>query len=170
MASIAARDLPLFCRWHLCGNGMAGKPIRKAAGETDATWAWNWMASGFLVVDDERDSLEWVRRLLRECKAEVVVASSANDGLRLVAAEPPDVIVSDIGMPDKDGLEMIRELRARSRCRENPGDCFDRFRPVRGSDPRHACRVSGTPGQAGRTQELIAAVANPAGRTGISAS
>ncbi len=39
-----------------------------------------------LLVDDERDSLEWVRRLLRECKAEVVVASSANGGLRLVAA------------------------------------------------------------------------------------
>jgi YesN/AraC family two-component response regulator len=43
-----------------------------------------------------------------------MVASSANDGLRLVAAESPGVIASDIGMPDKDGLEMIRELRARS--------------------------------------------------------
>ncbi len=67
-----------------------------------------------LVVDDERDSLEFVRRLLKECKANVSTASSAADGLRLIEEEPPDVIVSDIGMPDKDGLEMMRELRAQS--------------------------------------------------------
>ncbi len=65
-----------------------------------------------LVVDDERDSLELVRRLLKECKADVMLASSAEDGLRLVSENAPDVIVSDIGMPGKDGLEMMRELRA----------------------------------------------------------
>jgi CheY-like chemotaxis protein len=67
-----------------------------------------------LVVDDERDSLEWVHRLLGDCKAQVILATSAADGLRLVNEQPPDVIVSDIGMPEKDGLEMMRELRARA--------------------------------------------------------
>lgn len=67
-----------------------------------------------LVVDDQGDSLELVRRLLKECNADAVIASSAENGLRLVSQQSPDVIVSDIGMPEKDGLEMMRELRARS--------------------------------------------------------
>ncbi len=79
-----------------------------------------------LVVDDERDSLELVRRLLKECKADVMLASSADDGLRLVSENSPDVIVSDIGMPGKDGLAMMRELRAQS-----VGKQARRLRPLR---------------------------------------
>jgi CheY-like chemotaxis protein len=121
-----------------------------------------------LLVDDERDSLEWVRRLLRECKAEVMVASSADDGLRLVAAESPDVIVSDIGMPDKDGLEMIRELRARSpEVAKIPAIALTAFAR---SEDRTRAMLAGYQVHLAKPvepQELIAAVANLAGRTGI---
>ncbi len=124
-----------------------------------------------LLVDDERDSLEWVRRLLRECKAEVVVASSANDGLRLVAAEPPDVIVSDIGMPDKDGLEMIRELRALAPdVAKIPAIALTAFAR---SEDRTRAMLAGYQVHLAKPvepQELIAAVANLAGRTGIAAT
>jgi len=65
-------------------------------------------------LNDERDSLEWVRRLLEDCKAEVCSPRLRRTVLRLVSEKSPDVIVSDIGMPEKDGLEMMRELRARS--------------------------------------------------------
>lgn len=124
-----------------------------------------------LIIDDERDSLEWVRRLLQECKAEVAVAPSANDGLNLIAAEPPDVIVSDIGMPDKDGFEMIRELRARSpEAAKIPAIALTAFAR---SEDRTRAMLAGYQVHLAKPvepQELIAAVANLAGRTGIPAS
>ena len=65
-----------------------------------------------LVVDDERDARELVRRLLAECEARVLTAASADEGLALVARDRPDVLVSDIGMPGTDGYEFVRQVRA----------------------------------------------------------
>jgi len=120
-----------------------------------------------LVVDDERDSLEWVHRLLKECKAEVRLATSAQDGLRLVNEEPPDVIVSDIGMPEKDGLEMMRELRARAdQVGKTPAIALTAFAR---SEDRTRAMLAGYQVHLAKPvepQELLAAVANLAGRTG----
>jgi CheY-like chemotaxis protein len=120
-----------------------------------------------LVVDDERDSLELVRRLLRDCKAEVMLASSADDGLRLVSENSPDVIVSDIGMPGKDGLEMMREVRARSDQRaRTPAIALTAFAR---SEDRTRAMLAGYQVHLSKPvepQELLAAVANLAGRTG----
>jgi PAS domain S-box-containing protein len=122
-----------------------------------------------LVVDDERDSLELVRRLLEECKADVLLASSAADGLRLASEQPPDVIVSDIGMPEKDGLEMMRELRARSaQSAKIPAIALTAFAR---SEDRTRAMLAGYQVHLSKPvepQELIAAVANLAGRTGAS--
>lgn len=102
-----------------------------------------------VVIDDERDSLELVRRLLRDCKADVFVASSAEDGLRLVSAESPDVIVSDIGMPEKEGLEMMRELRARTdRGHKTPAIALPLSRAPR-TGPRDARGLPGASAEAG---------------------
>ena len=65
-----------------------------------------------LAVDDEPDALALVKRVLEGCGAKVLTAGSAREGLDLVAAERPDVIVSDIGMPDEDGYDFIRKVRA----------------------------------------------------------
>jgi PAS domain S-box-containing protein len=64
-----------------------------------------------LVVDDERDTLEVIRRLLESCRASVIVASSAADALEKLRQERPDVLVSDIGMPGEDGYSLIRRVR-----------------------------------------------------------
>jgi PAS domain S-box-containing protein len=64
-----------------------------------------------LVVDDEPDARALISRILSQCKAEVSTASSAVEGLQQVAAFEPHVIVSDIGMPDTDGYQFIREVR-----------------------------------------------------------
>lgn len=64
-----------------------------------------------VVVDDEPDARELVRSVLVEAKAEVFTASCAEDGIELVRTHRPDVIVSDIGMPDKDGYQFMREVR-----------------------------------------------------------
>lgn len=64
-----------------------------------------------LVVDDELDAREVIRRMLMECHAQVLIAANAQEGLKLVVSERPDVILSDIGMPGSDGYEFIREVR-----------------------------------------------------------
>lgn len=65
-----------------------------------------------LVVDDEDDTREYVRMLLAMCEANVVTASSAPQALQLVECEPPDVLVSDIAMPEHDGYHLIQSVRA----------------------------------------------------------
>ena len=56
-----------------------------------------------LVVDDEPDARSLIRRLLEDCDAVVSTAASAAAALRALEADVPDVLVSDIGMPDEDG-------------------------------------------------------------------
>ncbi|MBV0881593.1 response regulator [Noviherbaspirillum sp. L7-7A] len=65
-----------------------------------------------LVIDDEPDALEVVRHLLGECGARTLTASNAKDGLSIIQRKLPDVIVSDIGMPNMDGFELLRCIRA----------------------------------------------------------
>ena len=64
-----------------------------------------------LVVDDEPDARELIKRVLLQCNANVITAASAAEGLKILQAERPDVLISDIGMPEKDGYQFIREVR-----------------------------------------------------------
>jgi PAS domain S-box-containing protein len=64
-----------------------------------------------LVVDDEPDARELVKCVLEDAFANVITAGSATDALQLVTEEAPDVIISDIGMPEEDGYEFIRKVR-----------------------------------------------------------
>ncbi|MFO0874926.1 MAG: CHASE3 domain-containing protein [Phycisphaerales bacterium] len=64
-----------------------------------------------LVVDDNRDARELVSRLLADRGAHPIAAGSASEALRAVGTAAPDMIVSDIGMPDCDGVDLIREVR-----------------------------------------------------------
>jgi CheY-like chemotaxis protein len=64
-----------------------------------------------LVVDDEPDARELLRRVLSQCDAEVTTAGTGQEGLELIRTGKPDVIVSDIGMPGMDGYEFMREVR-----------------------------------------------------------
>ena len=64
-----------------------------------------------LVVDDQVDALELCARVLTEAGARVRQAASADVALRELAARRPDVIVSDIGMPQMDGYSLLRHIR-----------------------------------------------------------
>ncbi|HEX3355484.1 MAG TPA: PAS domain S-box protein [Tepidisphaeraceae bacterium] len=64
-----------------------------------------------LVVDDEEDARELIRRLLTAHHAIVHTAHSAPDGLEKLKSELPGVLISDIGMPSMDGYQFIREVR-----------------------------------------------------------
>jgi hypothetical protein len=65
-----------------------------------------------LLVDDESDSLEMMTSALETCGATVVAAGSADEALRALNQSPVDVLLSDVAMPEKDGYELIREIRA----------------------------------------------------------
>lgn len=65
-----------------------------------------------IALDDERDVVDFIERLLADCGAIVRKAMSAAEAFALVQADPPDVIVSDIGMPGEDGYTFIRQVRA----------------------------------------------------------
>jgi len=65
-----------------------------------------------LVVDDELDARTLVTEVLEGHGAHVTAASSATEALNEIARSPPDVLVSDIGMPGEDGYALIRKVRA----------------------------------------------------------
>ena len=65
-----------------------------------------------LVVDDHLDSRELLSLSLQRYGATVMTADSARAALDILRQSPVDVIVSDIGMPDEDGLSLIKKVRA----------------------------------------------------------
>jgi PAS domain S-box-containing protein len=91
-----------------------------------------------LVVDDEADTRELIGRLLREHDAQVFTAASADQGIELLNAQRPHVLVSDIGMPGKDGYQLIREIRSQARpgLGQTPAIALTAF--ARSEDQAHA--------------------------------
>jgi signal transduction histidine kinase/ActR/RegA family two-component response regulator len=67
-----------------------------------------------LVVDDDRDARELIASVLRGAHATATLASSGREALAMLDASSFDVIISDIGMPEYDGYQLMRAVRARS--------------------------------------------------------
>jgi PAS domain S-box-containing protein len=65
-----------------------------------------------LVVDDEADTRELIREVLKECQAEVILSRSAAEALEALEQHKPDILISDLGMPDEDGYSLITKIRA----------------------------------------------------------
>ena len=119
-----------------------------------------------LVVDDDVDARELVQAALEGGGAVVTLAASGAEALAAISVRKPDVIVSDIGMPDEDGYAFIRKLR------ELPREVGGRIPAValtayaRAEDRRKAL-VAGFHNHAAKPvepQELLIVIANLAGR------
>jgi PAS domain S-box-containing protein len=67
-----------------------------------------------LIVDDDEDMRTLTLAILEQQGAQVSVAASAAEALRAFDRQPPDFLISDIGMPDIDGYRLIRQIRSRS--------------------------------------------------------
>ena len=78
------------------------------------------MSKTILVVDDNTDSRDLIHVLLTRMGFTVLDALDGRDGLYKAHAEHPDLIITDIGMPNLDGIGMIRELRAQSYFEDLP--------------------------------------------------
>ncbi len=66
-----------------------------------------------LIIDDEPLVADVMAEALRLEDHDVVVASSGEEGLRVIAQKPPDAVFLDIVMPGMDGIEVLRAIRER---------------------------------------------------------
>jgi two-component system CheB/CheR fusion protein len=92
-----------------------------------------------LVIEDNPEVAHALRRLLDVWGYDVWVAYTGTDGVQLARARPPDVVLSDIGLPGLDGWDVARELR------RHPATAGVRLIAVTGhgsdEDKRHAAEV-----------------------------
>ncbi|KAG0163231.1 hypothetical protein DFQ30_000504, partial [Apophysomyces sp. BC1015] len=91
-----------------------------------------------LVVEDEVDARELVQRVFEERGARVSAVASVRDALRTFDESKPDVIVSDIGMPEEDGFAFIAQLREREAARGGMTPAAALSGRARGDDRRSA--------------------------------
>ncbi len=121
-----------------------------------------------LVIDDEPDARELLRRILEECHARVLLADSADQGLQILKTDQPNVIISDIGMPKTDGYEFVRKLRQLplDQGGKIPAIALTAFAR---SEDRTRAMMAGFQVHISKPiepQELLATIASVAGRTG----
>jgi PAS domain S-box-containing protein len=90
-----------------------------------------------LLVDDEADALELIRRVLETQGALVTTVGSGEEALRLLETSEPDVLISDIGMSGMDGYQFMRLMRAAEpKNRRTPALALTAF--ARPDDRKHA--------------------------------
>jgi PAS domain S-box-containing protein len=119
-----------------------------------------------LVVDDEADARQLLQSVLEQGGAVVDTASSAEAALQRIRAAKPDVIISDVGMPDVDGYEFIQRLRQMSRDEGGRIPAVALTAYARAEDRRKAL-MAGFQNHAAKPmdpQELVVVVANLVGR------
>lgn len=66
-----------------------------------------------LVVDDDTDSRAVIKEMLLQFGAEVLTAASARDALQALELWSPDVLLSDIEMPNEDGYSLLQKIRSK---------------------------------------------------------
>jgi len=80
-----------------------------------------------LVVDDEPDTLDLLKRVLGDSRAEVMAAPSADAALATLSWFLPHVLVSDLSMPGRNGYDLIRTVRAGERSKSLPAIALTAF-------------------------------------------
>jgi PAS domain S-box-containing protein len=123
-----------------------------------------------LIVDDETDALDLISMELAQHGGNVTAVSSAEEALQSLSREKFDVMISDIGMPEMDGYDLIRQIRKQEAGAQKPIPAIaltayarvqDRMRAIMAGYSTHVAKpVEAT--------ELITVVASLAGRLGKS--
>ncbi|MEI8218192.1 MAG: response regulator [Elusimicrobiota bacterium] len=65
-----------------------------------------------LIIDDDPDVLDFLKAFFVSINHEVVTSLTAQDGMKSLVSVTPDLVLLDIMMPQKNGLEMLREIKA----------------------------------------------------------
>jgi PAS domain S-box-containing protein len=120
-----------------------------------------------LIVDDEADARDLTRYVLESRGAATVLTASAGEALLRLATEAFDILVADIGMPDQDGLALIRALRTLpggALNRDIPAVALTAYTSVREREEAVAAGFSVHVGKPVDPEQLIAAISTLVGR------
>jgi PAS domain S-box-containing protein len=90
-------------------TGAAAGSATGASGQTDAE---DMTGIRILIVDDDRDSREMLKFLLEISRAQIMTAANAHEALAKFSTFEPDILISDLGMPEVDGYDLIKQIRA----------------------------------------------------------
>jgi CheY-like chemotaxis protein len=150
----------------LRGTELREHPSRSASGYVDRE-STNLAGVKVLVVDDEPDARSLIQRVLVQCEAEVMTAPNAEEAIALLKRFKPDVLISDIGMPQTDGYQFLKQVRKLSPAEggKTPAIALTAFAR---SEDRTRAMLAGYQIHIAKpieTQELLATVANLAGWT-----
>jgi signal transduction histidine kinase len=115
-----------------------------------------------LVVDDDDDGRELIAQVLAGSGAIVATAASASEGFDAIRRSPPQILISDIGMPGEDGFSFIRRVRALGRTGGGAMPAIALTAYTRHEDRTKALAAGFTThiGKPVNPDELVAAVAN----------
>ncbi|HYP26731.1 MAG TPA: response regulator [Blastocatellia bacterium] len=78
------------------------------------------MENKILIVEDHPDSRDLLAILLRQRGHTVYTAEDGREGLKFISLDTPDLIITDLNMPNLDGIEMIKILRGQPECQGLP--------------------------------------------------
>jgi PAS domain S-box-containing protein len=92
-------------------DSIVRRPVDKPALQAELKQRDDLVGLKVLIVDDDPDTCEILRAILNQCGSIVEIAQSARAALDTLDRWRPDILVSDIGMPDGDGYELIRNVR-----------------------------------------------------------
>jgi CheY-like chemotaxis protein len=121
-----------------------------------------------LVVDDQVDARDLIKRVLGDCDAEVLTADTAAEALATIERERPHVLVSDIGIPRVDGFELLRLVRALKEAKGGKIPVIALTAFARSEDRTRALRAGFLVhvSKPVEPSELVATVASVSGRSG----
>jgi PAS domain S-box-containing protein len=121
-----------------------------------------------LIVDDETDALDLISMELAQHGAKVTAVSSAEEALQTLSRQTFDVLISDIGMPQMDGYDLMRQIRKQEDGKQKPIPAIaltayarvqDRMRAILAGYSTHVAKPV-------EAKELVTVVASLAGRLG----
>lgn len=92
-----------------------------------------------LIVEDSDDTLALLRTIFVQQGAQVSTATTAAEALSLLKSTTPDIIVSDIGMPDTDGFELLQKIRELPELENTPAIAISGYASE--ADRKHAIGV-----------------------------
>ena len=118
-------SLPVWSAASTPGDAPAGTPLTRPAAEVTTPLR----GLSILIIEDDPDSREMLSVLLENAGAVPVAAATVGEGLRLLGDLEIDVVLSDIGMPGRDGFDLIRALRSfpNPRVRQAPAIAVTAF-------------------------------------------
>ena len=90
------------------------QPVRGTHAPRDGALVGSLQGTRVLVVDDEDDVRNYAGAVFRMSGAEVRCERSADDALETMSSWTPDIVVTDIGMPERDGFNLLRAIRETS--------------------------------------------------------